>query len=261
MRKTDTADNPASGGSQTVDRALQVLRTIIAHGKPISLDDIAGQVQLHKSVTYRLVRSLEHAGFIGRDAGVGGYSVGPELLSLSVAIASRVDIRRAAKPFMEQIVRTYGETVSLHVRSGDLRVCVEVVEGTFPIRRVVPVGEVHPVYAGESGRVLLSGMSEPELHHQLTVASQNGLDRDAVLHEVQTVRKQGWIAALGLRTPDVGSVSVPVHGLGGVVGALTVSGPATRWSVPTMKAAIPTILAACKSIDEALNSTAQHTSP
>lgn len=225
-----------------MDRALLVLKAIAAHEQPISLDEIADRVQLNKSVTYRLIRSLENAGFVGRAPISGGYSTGTSLLSLSVAVSSRINVRRLVKPAMEQLVRMFGETVSLHVRSGDQRVCVEVVEGTHPVRRVIPVGETYPLFAGETGRVLSSALEDRELMRQSEMARCSGLDPVTFRADAMRIRRHGFIIGIGVRTPEVGSVSLPVHGGFGLMGALTISGPATRWNVASMKAALPRIM-------------------
>lgn len=237
-----------AGGSQTVDRALLVLMAITGENKPLSLDEVSERVQLHRSVVYRLIRSLENAGFVVRDPILGGYTVGASLLSLSVLVSSRLDVRRLARPAMEQMVRGFGETVSLHIKSGDARVCVEVVEGTHEVRRVIQVGETLPIFAGETGRILLAGMNEVELEHQLDSAERNGENRAELHRDVMLARQQGWIIGIGMRTPGVGSLSLPVFGSSGMIGALTTSGPATRWSAAAMQAALPSILEIARSI-------------
>ncbi|WP_459252255.1 IclR family transcriptional regulator [Paraburkholderia sediminicola] len=231
-----------SGGSQTVDRALVALKAIVVHARPVSLDEISQLISLHKSVAYRLIRSLENAGFVQRDPVLGGYTVGSELLSLSMSVSRRLDVGRLARPSMELVVKEFGETASLHVRCGDRRVCVEVVDGTHSVRRVVPLGETLPIYAGESGRILLSGLIDQELQRQLDVAARNGIDCAALGRDVATAQHQGWIIGAGMRTPDVGSISIAIHGATRAVAALTVSGPLNRWTESAMKTALPRLL-------------------
>lgn len=230
-----------SGGAQTVDRALDVLSTIVLEGKPLLLEDLAARAGLSRSVTYRLVRSLENAGYIRRDPQVGGYTIGAKFLSMSILTSSRIDLRRAARAAMEAVVALHGETVSLHVRSGDQRVCVDTVEGVHAIRRVIPVGETLPLFAGETGRVLLSELSPPEVAPFIDAAEKAGLDVGRLRSDLLRIREQGYFIGIGERTPDVGSISLPIYGSVGVLGALTVSGPASRWSRSAMKAALPSI--------------------
>jgi DNA-binding IclR family transcriptional regulator len=242
----------STGGSQTVDRALVVLKIVASEGRPVSLEEVASRSGLHKSIVYRLLRSLENAGFIGRDAAVGGYTVAATFLSLSVAAASRIDIRGRARPMMEEIVSRHGETVSLHVRSGDLRVCVDVVEGSHAVRRAVPIGETLPLFAGETGRVLMSELPEAELNVLLTAAAKSDLDPVRIKSDVVRTKQQGYFIGVGVRTPDVGSISVPIYGSVGVLGAVTISGPANRWNRAAMRAALPSILLSVEVVVKAL---------
>lgn len=195
---------------------------------------------------------MENAGFVSRDPIQGGYTCGPALFSIGVKITSRIDIRGLARSPMEEIVQRFGETASLHVRSGDRRVCVDVVEGTHAIRRVVPIGETLPVYAGETGRALLSVLPDMEVSAHLDAATKAGIDAEVLRKDITILRKRGLIIGIGMRTPDVGTLSIPLRGPGTLAAALTVSGPASRWSLSAMKAAAPEVLKLLEPVQRAL---------
>jgi DNA-binding IclR family transcriptional regulator len=241
------------GGAQTVDRALEVLTQIVLADEPILLEDLAQRIGLSRSVIYRLVRSLENAEYIRRDARQGGYTVGATFLSMSVLTASRVSVSRAVRPSMEAIVTRFGETVSFHIRGGAQRVCIDVVEGVHAIRRVIPIGETLPLFVGETGRVLLSDLPKPELQTFLSAAEATGMDTALLRKDIERVRRQGYIIGVGIRTAGVGSISVPVYGPGGILGAMTISGPADRWSTDVMQAAVPHILKEIRPVMEELD--------
>jgi len=246
-------------GSQTVDRALEALSLIVTEGRLLSLEDVTAHLGTSKSATYRLLRSLEAAGFIARDRNASGYGPASRFLSLSVIAVSRIDVRRAARPGMERIVSRFGETASLHVRSSDRRVCVEVVEGTHPVRRVIPIGENHPLYAGETGRALMSGLAEVELVEILQAAADAGLDGRRIRDDLVRTREAGFFIGIGVRTPGVGSISLPIKGAMGLAGALTISGPANRWTMSAMRRAAPFILAEVQGISKAIGATPEST--
>jgi IclR family acetate operon transcriptional repressor len=232
----------ASGGAQTVDRALNVLNVLVNSSGPVTLDRITGLAGLHRSIVYRLLRSLENAGYVARSEEGGGYGIGPTLLAMSVSVAQRFDVGSLVRPAMEQIVEEFGETVSLHVHNGDRRICVEVAEGTHPIRRMIPVGESHPVYVGETGRALLATMSDNEVSRLIEMARADGQDVDSLREGIEQTRLHGYFIGIGTRTADVGAISVPLSSLDGPRYALTVSGPAGRWGEVAMAAAAPRII-------------------
>jgi DNA-binding IclR family transcriptional regulator len=249
--------NSGTNGAQTIDRALEALAFIAGENRPLSLEEVTARLGTSKSAAYRLLRSFEAAGFVVRDRSAGGYSVGPKFLSLCVLAASRIGVRNAARPAMERIVAQYGETASLHVRNGGRRVCVEVVEGTHAIRRVIPVGENLPLYAGETGRALMSGLAQDELPHLLRAAAADGLDERRIRSDLPRVREQGYFIGIGVRTAGVGSISIPIYGALGIAGALTVSGPANRWSTTAMRTAAPFILQQVQVVSRALGATTE----
>ncbi|WP_245301762.1 IclR family transcriptional regulator [Bradyrhizobium sp. LTSP885] len=240
------------GGSQTVDRALVVLKIIASENGPVSLEEVVERSGLHKSIAYRLLRSLENAGFIGRGPTVGGYTLAATFLSMSVLAVSRMDIRGRARPLMEEISSRHRETVSLHVRSGDLRVCVDVIDGLHAVRRAVPIGETLPLFAGETGRMLMSELSETELSPLMAAAAKANQNPDRIRADIVRARQQGYFIGIGVRTPDVGSVSVPIYGSVGILGAVTISGPASRWNRAAMKAALPSILSSIAVVSDTL---------
>ncbi|MBI2741238.1 MAG: IclR family transcriptional regulator [Rhodospirillales bacterium] len=218
-----------------------MLRHIVDRGTPVPLEELASDLGLHTSIVYRAVRSLVAAGFIQREP-TGGYCVGTGLLSMSVALASRIDIRTAVRPVMQAVVAEFGETASLHIRSGDKRVCVETVDGTHAVRRVIPVGETLPLYAGETGRVFLSTLPPAEVAEFVDAAIAAGLDGARLERDLVAVRKKGYFIGIGERTKDVGAISVALWGPSAMLAVMTVSGPATRWSRAAMEAASGRIL-------------------
>jgi DNA-binding IclR family transcriptional regulator len=239
-----------SGGAQTVDRALAVLKCIVSEGRPILLEDLSQRVGLSSSVVYRLVRSLVAAGFIRRDPEMSGYCVAADLISMAVQISGRIDLRRIARPAMQAIGNEFGETVSLHVRTGEQRVCVEVVDGIHVIRRVVPIGETVPIYLGETGRIFLSALSDDERKPFVALAAAAGVDTARLQRDIALARKKGFFIGVGERTPNVGSISVALPGPDALMGVITVSGPDFRWNRSSMEAAAPRILELIRPISQ-----------
>ncbi|MFE5700773.1 IclR family transcriptional regulator C-terminal domain-containing protein [Rhodococcus koreensis] len=90
----------------------------------------------------------------------------------------------------------------------------------------------------------------------LAAGAEEGLVIPAFRHELTQVRAYGYIIDVGMRTSGVGSISVAVHGPAGILGAMTISGPADRWNPSAMHAAVPSILERDRSIATELGSSA-----
>jgi DNA-binding IclR family transcriptional regulator len=191
--------------SQTLDRGIRVLEHLAAVGTPQPIAEIAAALGLHRSITYRLLRTLEDHQLVERDA-AGHYWLGLGMVGLARGV--RTDLQSAALPRLNALVAELGMTAFLVVRAGDEAVTVASVEPHDSSAHVVyRPGIRHPVGRGAPGLALLM----PE-------ASASG-DRDAL----REARRVGWAVSHGEVIPGIRSVAAPVPGPdGGARAALAV---------------------------------------
>ena len=95
-------DEPASSGTQALDRAVQLVSSVVQANEPLSFAELQESSGLAKSTTSRMLAALERGGLLERDDS-GGYVAG----SLFWLYAARHDpweeLVRLARPVMEQV--------------------------------------------------------------------------------------------------------------------------------------------------------------
>lgn len=239
---------PFIPGTQTAGRALRLLRAVAESDVPPQLAELAEAVGINRATAYRLARQLEEEGLVQvhLQGDERRYVPGVGLIGMAARVLGRIDIRVTAQPFLLRISEATGETVALHLRDGRHRVCIGAVEGRHPIRRVIPLGERLPLYAGPTGKVILAWVPEPERAAILGWAADQG--EPVAGYVLEGIRTRGYYAAVGDRVAGVGGLSVPLFDASGVVGAVTVSGPGDRWSSQAMEDAAPLVLEQCASL-------------
>ena len=99
-KKVNSLNIQADGGSQTLARGLAALEIIGHAAEPISVATLSQQLGIHRSMAYRLVKTLEQSGFVAR-ATVGGLVLGPKLATLARGVSK--DLRSAAAPELAAI--------------------------------------------------------------------------------------------------------------------------------------------------------------
>lgn len=180
--------------SQTLDRGIRILEHLATAGPPQTIGDIGQTLGLHRSITYRLLRTLEDHQLVERDA-VGRYRLGLGIAGLARGVRS--DLQTAALPRLDALVAELGMTAFLVVRAGDEAVTVASVEPQDTAAHVVyRPGTRHPVDRGAPGLALL--MPEPPTSE----------DREAL----RTARQTGWASSYGEVIPGLRSIAVPVLG-------------------------------------------------
>ncbi|MGN6242148.1 MAG: IclR family transcriptional regulator [Motilibacteraceae bacterium] len=234
--------------SQIIGRGLELLEAVTAAPEPLGLMDIVEATGLDKSTASRTLAYLVERGSLVRDPSTKRYSIGPRTFALAAAVGARNDIRQLSAPYLDDLCRKTGESVSLHLRVGGRRVCVDGRESPHPLRRVVPLGESLSVHLGPSGKVILAHLPEDEAKALLSSVDLSESDRRQLMADLDKVRSDGYLHTESDRTRGVRAVSAPVFDANGVTGSLTVAGPAQRWRADDAEAAAAITVAAAATI-------------
>lgn len=205
-------------GVGVIDKAAEVLDAL--REAPASLAQLCARTSLSRATAYRIAVALETHGLVARNA-EGQFVLGGRLVELAAAV--RTDPIAAAAPAILMRLRDVtGESTQLYRRDGAVRRCVAAAEPASGLRDTVPVGAELPMTAGSAAQVLLAWEPAADVAAILRRAAFTA----AML---TTVRRRGWAASVAERESGVASVSAPVRdGGGGVVAALSVSGPIDR---------------------------------
>jgi DNA-binding IclR family transcriptional regulator len=222
-------DPGPSSGTQAVDRAAQLVSTVVHADEPLTFADLQDASGLAKSTTSRMLTALERTGRVERD-GDGSYVAG----SLFWLYAARHDpwqeLVRLARPAMEQIGEETHETVHLSVTRGERVVQVAQVDSRFLLGTRDWTEVDVPAHSSALGKVLYAWGALPIPDDGLEPLTDVTLtDPEALRREGALARERGWAVTADELEVGLSGVAVPVRGVrGDVVAALGVSGPTPR---------------------------------
>ncbi|WP_340681633.1 helix-turn-helix domain-containing protein [Amycolatopsis coloradensis] len=189
--------------SQTLSRGIRVLEVLADAQEPLSVDQIAERLGVHRSIAYRLIRTLEEHGLLTREP-AGKYELGARLAALAAGI--KHDLQAAALPELTAVANELGMTCFVAVMDREECVTLVSVEPRHAIASVAQrPGSRHPFTAGAPGRAILS---------QLPLE-----DRPV---EVQEVAVRGYADSHGEVIENLSSVAVPLPLRGHAPAALAV---------------------------------------
>jgi DNA-binding IclR family transcriptional regulator len=214
-------------GTQSIDRAAQLLVRVVESDQPTSVGQLAASTGLPKSTTSRLVSALERQGLVQRE-GRASIRPGPVLLRF----AGRDDLAyltALAANALDRLAAASGETVNLGVVSAGGVGQLDQRDSRHFIGSTNWIGREVPHHCTAQGKVFLAyGVARlpdgPLARH----APKTIVDRDALDEELAHVRARGYATTLDELEPGLWAVAAPVHGSGGVAGAISISGPTTR---------------------------------
>lgn len=235
-------------GVGVLDRSVWILSAVEAGAR--SFTDVVEATGLTRSTAHRLIAALEEHRLLVHVEGLG-YALGPQLLALGTAAARDLPLRELARPALERLARSTGESAQIYVREGDRRVCIHAVESDRELRTIVEIGASLPLDKGSAGKVFLAWGTERD---RARLAARGG----RLSQQVAATRRRGWADSVAEREPGVASVSAPVLGPGEeILAVVSVSGPASRLGQLWAKRYAPAVLDAAEEIERALGGRAR----
>lgn len=183
---------------EALTRGLETLSLFSAERPSLSLSQIVELLQLNKSTTYRVLSTLESAGYLEQDKVTRHYRPGLKVLQLGFSAIHTLELRQIARPYLEQLSQEVGETVSLAVLDEFRTIYVDRIRNQTIVGVVLGVGSSLPAHCTALGKVLLAGLPLDELRrllesHELNAYTPKTLTRKKhLLTELARVRAQGY---------------------------------------------------------------------
>ncbi|MBT0770166.1 helix-turn-helix domain-containing protein [Kineosporia sp. J2-2] len=135
---------------QTLSRGIQALEELAAADGALSIGELAARLGLHRSITYRIVRTLEGHGLVTRGA-AGDLVLGAGLAALARNVSR--DLQTAVLPELTAIANEYGMTAFVTVLDAQQVVTLVSVEPRAAVAAVAQrPGTRHALERGAPGR-------------------------------------------------------------------------------------------------------------
>ncbi len=214
---------------RAVVRALAIFDAFDEQSLSLTLQEIGQRIAMPKATAFRLVNTLERAGFLIRLEN-NHYCLSLKLVRLAGLVRSTVTLRDVARPVMIDVNRRTGETITLNTIDGASRICLEVVDTPAPLMTIARPGERVSLLYGATSRILLAYMSAQE-RAAVIAAHPDGsdIDMEALERELQRYRRQGYAITRSQRVQGVTAIAVPVTNVDGTVReCLALTGPSGR---------------------------------
>jgi len=159
-------------------------------------------------------------------------------------VLARLDLRQIARPHLQALVESTGETATLSASGERDAVTVDFVQSPSSVQGVARLGRPSIAHATATGKVLLAFGHRTLPPGQLKAYTESTITQRAALGaELEAVRERGYAYNFGEREDDLHAVAAPVWGnrsdLAAIIG---VQGPASRFSRESMEAAVPPLL-------------------
>lgn len=240
-------------GTSSLAKGLEVLTAVVDAG-PQRADEIAARTGIPLSSVYRFVRTLASRGLL---ESVGGtYYLGPRLRRGADQQDETAHLREVAQPILRGLVDRTEETALLTVRRGLHALVVDSVDSFHPMRVSFTPGQIRPLHAGASAKVLLAYASDSVLKDLLAAGLErytaNTPTKRKLPKQCEDIRSQRYAVTVSEVDPHAVGVGVPVMLDGELICALSVVGPEHRYEAHRIPKLLQALQEAAGRLEERL---------
>jgi DNA-binding IclR family transcriptional regulator len=220
---------------QSVSHALDILESFTKTESELGVTELSKRLGLHKNNVFRLLATLEHRGYIEQNKATESYRLGPKTLQIGSIFIEQRECRRQARPIIESLMASSGETAVVAVLRGNKVVYMDSVETNKTVRAVSRIGAMLPAHCTAVGKAQLAVLSTEEIERLYPESALSPLTdrsiktRDSLLLELKRTVEKGYALENEECDLEVRSVAVPVKDFSKkIIAAVGIIAPAGR---------------------------------
>jgi DNA-binding IclR family transcriptional regulator len=216
-------DEERKYSAPALEKGLDVLELLAARATPLTMSQIAAELNRSVSELFRMVDALVRRGYVAQAESGDGFELTNKLFALGVARAPAKSLIEDALPEMRKLSSAIGQSCHLAVASEEQMVVVARIEAPGNQGFSVRVGYRRPLVDSTSGMVLYAFQPESvrtewrgRLSRTMTQKAWKAFEERAAL-----ARSQKYVKSDSDVTRHIVDLSAPIMAADGVAAALT----------------------------------------
>ena len=226
--------DPSGYNVRAVERALQILECFDDEHPEKGVSEIAQAVDLHKATAHRMITTLLNFGYLERASDGLKYRLGIRLTELGFKAIRRMDIRREALGYMNQLSKQLGEACDLSIFDHGNVFYIEIIQDNHALNISAAVGQRLPAHCTASGKLFLAYLPAQALDAFLdkpmtAFTGKTITSADRLRQQLEVIRQQGYATDDEEMEVGIRAVAAPIRDRQGtVIAAMSVPSPTSR---------------------------------
>ncbi|MGI9222847.1 MAG: IclR family transcriptional regulator [Woeseiaceae bacterium] len=202
-----------------LSKGFRVLEAVTAEGGGLTFSEIVDATEVPKASVHRLLRELVDLSALTFDETTRRYQGGLLLAGLGAAVTENYDVRRIARPHLEDLQKKTGLVATLGIRDGEKGTYLDKIEPAgFVIRLHSEIGKSFPLHCTAMGKLLLAHSDAATIarvtRRKLEPYTANTITDGKVLRkELEQITSDGYAFDREEITRGLVCVAAPIYGV------------------------------------------------
>jgi DNA-binding IclR family transcriptional regulator len=211
-------------------KAIDILQVFSPNEPRLSLAEIASRLDLPKSTTHNLLRTLLSRGLVEK-VDSDHYALGTTIISITQAVRVNVELRDRAAPVLRELADFCRESVLLAILDGNYILYIYAIESPRRLLARTAVGDRVPLHCTAIGKAILAHLPMEQVE---SIINAVGMPRSTdatitelpvLIKEMELIRQQGYSVDHQEHEASTFCIAAPIfNAAGGVIAACSVTG-------------------------------------
>jgi DNA-binding IclR family transcriptional regulator len=237
----------------SLEKGIKVLELLADH-KALTVTEVGGGLETHRAAAHRFLATLRDLGYVEKNED-NKYELTFKMFEIGQQIAGRFEIRQIARRYMQELSKTFKETVNLGLWNGAEILHLDKIDSSEILRIDAPLGSKTPAYCTALGKAILANLTKEAINDYMKCirlvphGPNTILSKKKLRNELEKTRKRGYAVdneelAQGLRC-----IAAPVFDhTGQAKYSMSISCPSTRLSLGDVDDVQPKIKDMCRQL-------------
>jgi DNA-binding IclR family transcriptional regulator len=203
-------------GTQSIQKAITIIRFVAQNNElGVRLSQVSRKTDMHVATVRRILVILVEEGLLSYDPDSKIYHLGLELYTLG-SETKHFALRDWIQNTLQKLAKETDDTVYLIARLGYDSLCIDRVEGQFPIKIMsYDIGERRPLGIGTAGLTYLSFLPDDEVERIVKAnvyryKAHNNMNVRKIKEMIKLTRQRGYNINVGNYLKGVTGIGFPI---------------------------------------------------
>lgn len=260
MEKTKEKQIKSANKLTSIGQALNILELFSVKNSKWGVTEISKTLNMSISTVHRTLSILKRRGYVEQDSQRGKYKLGLKVFELGCVFQDQTYLIEVAMPHLEHLAHLTNETVNLAILDSNQREIVYIakIDTSEVLKTDIRIGTRLLAHCTALGKVLLASLPEREIERifpkkkELPTYTSGSISTFTKLKEhLREVKSQGFAVDDEEFKTGVRCLGVPIKDTRGkVIAAISIAGPAIRFSLEKIEKLKSTVIEVSSRISE-----------
>ena len=219
---------------RSLAKGMHILE-LLSDNEALTVTEVAKHMKMNRAGSHRFLSTLRELGYADKDDSAR-YYLTSKVIELGMKVLDRFEIRKIARPFLQELSGKFNETINLGYFNGKEVLTIDKIDSTEILRMDAGIGGGEPAYCTSLGKAILAFLPDTQLETYLRSVELRAFTPNSVTskkklrEELMHIKENGYAIddeelSVGLRC-----IGAPLFDRNGQARyAISISGPSIRF--------------------------------